>query len=152
MKIVTYRFVVFAGILVGLVALAGNIVFAQYQKERPKAPTGEITLGVLKKQAKMARRQYPELFSFLEQRDAAIQKTLFEIADRIPNPETLPEIKIPESPVDEIVRPRSEAECRQNRDQAGLFSILPDRKKAQLHWYCVNGIYIRNTSIVGLAE
>lgn len=151
MKNVNYRSIAFAAILVGLVIFAGNIVFAQYQKERPKAPESKLTLSLLQKQAKTARRQYPELFTFLAQRDAAIQETLFEIADRIPHPEKLPEIKIPESPVIEILRPRSEEECDQH-DSSRFISLLPKATRARLYWYCVNGIYLRNTSFAGLAN
>lgn len=111
----------------------------------------KASLAELKEQAREVARQFPVLADFLTQRDRAIEATLLELADRIPDPSRLPTIRLPDSPVVELAEPRSESECASILDDSPGFHV-PQSLRERLHWLCLHGIYIRNTGFSGLSR
>ena len=156
-------------------------------KTKKKARTKKVAVKTLKDQARRVRQQFPELFSFLAMREAALQKAIFELAGHIPDPLNLPPIEIPESPVVKLRGPGTEEECkhlleyakraeksetltkgnpflpargtgtdpRKGRESDRLFAIwamFPASHWYRMYYYCRHGIYLRNTSLRGLAS
>lgn len=113
-----------------------------------------VSIQRLRDQARRAKQEFPELFDYLDKRDRGVQQAMFEMADAVPNPDDLPEINIPfKLDIVELLRPSPEEQCRHFLQQQSPLGIeLPAKTRAKLYWYCVNGIYLRTTSLAGLAK
>lgn len=142
------------GMFVSLFAVAALMLSAVLAAGQRKtlSPMGEVSLSVVQQQAKQAKDQFPELFAFVSARDAALQGFVWELADRIPHPDALDNLSIPESPVEELLSPQDPQQCRNILNSDAFEFQLPERMRARLYWYCVNGIYVRNSSWSGLSK
>ncbi len=103
----------------------------------------------LMRQAQQVRKEYPELFDHLVRRDAATTELVEAFVRAIPNPEHLPELRIPFMDlVIEMMAPRDDCPVC-NQDDAQLW-LLSEDLRARLCHLCRTGIYLRGSGVGAL--
>jgi hypothetical protein len=106
-------------------------------------------IETIREQARVLRKQQPDLFEYLAERDAALVRAVLHLAARVDDPEELTEVAIPFA---NLFETRS---CRNRWFQPeGIYDELeievPEsfrRIGRRAEWLCATGIRLRKTRL-----
>ncbi|MCA9473274.1 MAG: hypothetical protein MRJ96_14455 [Nitrospirales bacterium] len=134
------HFIVFFFVLIFLGFV--GVVYGVDQLKMTNTGSKNGSYKELRSQAQKARKAYPELFQYLEERELAIQNSLLALNSKKPNPNAWPIGKIPVLPWIELMAPQSEGQCQQILQRTDLSTDFKER----LYQICKRGIYRTNPS------
>lgn len=115
-------------------------------------------LQKLGEQVKRMKSEFPELYSFMEDREVVLRDAILQMAAHVPDPEKLPTFKFPDIGVEEVIAAESHEKCKHLLDQNPYpWLNLTDRERelfrkinSRHYGICLNGVRQRKTSFKGL--